>query len=212
MIVLLFGQERFASVTGKDSEFLLLSVSSTKTRLVPIWRSFSAPRLSPSLTTPVWPLAARRNATFPAMPNSAIGNGRIIGPRISLSVIRSTRARIGSGSSGAVIAPGRPGGPMPIAAICGSRPALASGTELVAPDGVAFRLVLVESRCATALVSLPPERVSAVAFVPAFVVAAGDGGFVAFCADTKCGSLIRAIPGSWPEGEFVGAPAILAPR
>ena len=96
---------------------------------------------------------------------------------------------------------------MPIAASWGGRPALTPGPRLVVPDVVALRLVLAESGRATILVSLDPERGSAMEFVTVFVVAIGNREFVPFCADTECRSLVPAVPDSRPEGEFVGAPA-----
>ena len=85
---------------------------------------------------------------------------------------------------------------MPIAAICGGRPALTPSPRLVAPAGAALRLVLAESGRATVLVSLVPERGSAVEFVPVFVAAIGNGAFVPFCADPAFGSLVPNLPDS----------------
>jgi hypothetical protein len=82
---------------------------------------------------------------------------------------------------------------------------------LIAPDGVALRLVRAESGRATVLVSFVPEC-SSVEFVPLFIAAIGDGGFVPLCADKEGGALVPVFPDSWPEGAFVVTRAIWAPR
>jgi hypothetical protein len=59
--------------------------------------------------------------------------------------------------------------------------------------------------------SFVPERGSA-EFVPLFVAAIGDGGFVPLCIDKEGGALVPVFPDSRPEGALVATPAIWAPR
>jgi hypothetical protein len=81
---------------------------------------------------------------------------------------------------------------------------------LVAPAGVALKLVRAESGRETNLVSFVPDRGSA-AFVPLFDAAIGDGGFVPLCADKEGGALVPVFTDSRPEGAFVPTPEIWTP-